>query len=67
MPSPEEHEDRAQDPAYVLVPGRFVVQVGGREVAVTPTQFRLLAVLAAEPGRTFSRAELVASLSRAGR
>jgi DNA-binding response OmpR family regulator len=30
-----------------------------REVAVTPTQFRLLALLLAEPGRPFSRAELV--------
>jgi DNA-binding response OmpR family regulator len=35
------------------------VRLGKREVAVTPTQFRLLALLMAEPGHTFSRAELV--------
>src|SRR6516164_4958145 len=43
----------------VLVPDRFAVQVGGREVVLTATQFRLLALLVAEPGRTFSRAELM--------
>jgi DNA-binding response OmpR family regulator len=32
---------------------------GGHEVALTPTQFRLLAVLLEQPGRAFSRVELV--------
>ena len=41
------------------VPERVAVQIGGREVVVTPTQYRILAVLLAEPGRTFGRAELV--------
>src|SRR5262245_39307076 len=42
-----------------LVPERCAVLVGGREVAGTKTQFRLLGVLLAEPGRAFSRAELL--------
>ena len=35
------------------------VTVGRREVALTPTEFRVLEVLASEPGRAFSRAELL--------
>ncbi len=46
-------------PEYHLLPDRSAVQVGPREVVVTPTQFRLLAVLMSVPGRTFTRAELV--------
>jgi DNA-binding response OmpR family regulator len=49
----------AGGPDYRLVHERCAVNVGGREVVLTPTQFRLLGVLLAEPGRTFSRAELV--------
>jgi len=45
---------------FWLVPERVAVQVAGREVVVTPTQYAILAVLLAEPGRTFSRADLVA-------
>ena len=33
---------------------------GGTEVDLTPTEFRLLSVLAASPGRVFSREELIA-------
>jgi DNA-binding response OmpR family regulator len=51
--------DAGGDEGFRLVPERFGVRVGGREVAVTATQFRILAVLVGEPGRTFSRAELV--------
>ena len=43
-------------------PGRPPVPAalaGGHEVALTPTQFRLLAVLLEQPGRAFTRAELV--------
>jgi DNA-binding response OmpR family regulator len=47
------------DADFRLVPERFAVHIGGREVVLTPTQFRLLGVLVAEPGRTFGRAELV--------
>ena len=45
--------------AVTLLPGRAAVRIGGEEILVTETQYRLLAVLVAEPGRTFSRAELV--------
>ena len=45
--------------ALVLLSGGTAIRVGGREVAVTRTQYRLLAALAAEPGRALSRAELV--------
>ena len=43
----------------ILVPERSAVQAGGREVALTPTQYRLVAVLVGEPNRVFTRAELV--------
>jgi two-component system phosphate regulon response regulator PhoB len=33
--------------------------VGRREVPLSPTEFRLLALLMGEPGRAFTRAELV--------
>ena len=46
-------------PDLALVPERSAVRAGGREVSLTPTQFRLLSVLLGEPGRAFSRAELV--------
>jgi DNA-binding response OmpR family regulator len=36
------------------------VRVGGRPVAVTRTEFRLLEALFSQPGRTFTRDELVA-------
>jgi DNA-binding response OmpR family regulator len=48
-----------ESPGLVLLPERFAVRVGSREVVLTATQFRLLALLVADPGRTFSRAELM--------
>jgi DNA-binding response OmpR family regulator len=42
-----------------LVPQRRAIRVGGWEAVVTPTQFRLLALLVESNGRTLSRAELV--------
>jgi two-component system, OmpR family, alkaline phosphatase synthesis response regulator PhoP len=38
---------------------RFSAWLGGREVALTPTEFEILAALAAQPGRVFSRAQLL--------
>lgn len=35
------------------------ISVAGREVALTPLEYRLLVVLAGAPGRAFSRAELI--------
>jgi DNA-binding response OmpR family regulator len=47
------------DPDFLLAPERLAVRVSGQEVILTSTQFRLLAVMMAEPGRTFSRTELL--------
>ena len=38
---------------------RMRVSVGGRPVELTPTEFQLLAALAREPGRVFTRAQLL--------
>ena len=39
--------------------GRHRVVAGGRAVALTPTEFELLAALAREPGRVFTRGQLL--------
>ncbi len=39
--------------------GRFRVVIGGTEIMLTPTEFELLALLASQPGRIFSRAQLL--------
>ena len=38
------------------------VQVGGRSVELTATEFELLATLARQPGRIFTRAQLLDAL-----
>jgi two-component system, OmpR family, alkaline phosphatase synthesis response regulator PhoP len=38
---------------------RMRVAVGGRPVELTPTEFQLLATLAREPGRVFTRGQLL--------
>lgn len=38
---------------------RMKASLGGREIELTPTEFQLLAVLAAQPGRIFTRAQLL--------
>ena len=38
---------------------RYKVTLPGREVTLTPTEFEILATLAAQPGRIFSRAQLL--------
>jgi DNA-binding response OmpR family regulator len=38
---------------------RCTVRRGGQEIRLTPTEFRLLSVLVREPGRVFSRSQLV--------
>jgi DNA-binding response OmpR family regulator len=40
-------------------PGRFEVRVGGRPIALTAKEFGILEVLAAEPGRVFTRAQII--------
>jgi two-component system, OmpR family, alkaline phosphatase synthesis response regulator PhoP len=39
--------------------GRMRATVGDREVELTPTEFQLLATLARQPGRVFTRAQLL--------
>jgi len=55
--SPSAEVIRAGDVA-LDVP-RMRVTVGGRPVDVTPTEFQLLAALARQPGRIFTRAQLL--------
>lgn len=42
-----------------------LVEVAGKPVDLTPSEFELLAVMIATPGRTYSRAELLESLGEA--
>ncbi|MFG2570063.1 response regulator transcription factor [Streptomyces sp. NPDC048567] len=48
--------------ALVVDPVRHVVAVEGRAVECTPGEFRVLAALAAEPDRVFSRQQLLGEL-----
>ena len=58
-------EEEYEGPSEVRFDGlvvdfvRHQVQVGGKPVALTPTEFKLLEVLVREPGRAFSRLELL--------
>jgi DNA-binding response OmpR family regulator len=45
----------------VLDPAELTVSVAGHTQPLTPTEFRLLAALAARPGKAIARAELVAT------
>ena len=63
--------DRREAEAPVLTVGglaidrvRHEVHVDGHGVELTPSEFRLLALLASEPGRAFTRRELVRELWR---
>jgi two-component system response regulator RegX3 len=63
--------DRSESEAAVLNVGglaidrvRHEVEVDGQSVELTPSEFRLLALLASEPGRAFTRRELVRELWR---
>jgi DNA-binding response OmpR family regulator len=40
---------------------RYKVLLPGREVTLTPTEFEILAALAAQPGRVFSRGQLLSA------
>jgi DNA-binding response OmpR family regulator len=42
--------------------GRYTARFQEREVALTPTEFELLATLASQPGRIFSRAQLLTAV-----
>lgn len=43
----------------VVDPGRFEVRVAGRPVGLTAKEFGILEVLAAEPGRVFTRGQII--------
>lgn len=45
--------------AVAVDPVRHVVEVGGDPVECTPVEFQLLEAMAAEPGRAFTRAQLL--------
>ncbi|MFM8320368.1 MAG: response regulator [Chloroflexota bacterium] len=64
--------ESAQAPAQVLRHGALevdlgghTVQLAGREVVLTPTEFGLLAALAGAPGRAYTRLQLLESVSGA--
>jgi two-component system response regulator BaeR len=52
----------AEPPPLHLDEDRFEARVHGRALALTPVEFRLLRKLAAQPGRVFSRAQLIDAL-----
>jgi two-component system alkaline phosphatase synthesis response regulator PhoP len=62
--------EAAATPTDVIRPGddveldvpRMEVRVQGRRVELTPTEFQLLAAMARQPGRVFSRAQLLDAL-----
>ena len=51
----------SDDAGLVLDPAAHAIVHGGRTVPLTPTEFRLLAALAARPGHVVRRAALVAA------
>ncbi|MEX0587104.1 MAG: response regulator transcription factor, partial [Pirellulales bacterium] len=53
-----DQRDRLAFGALEIDRKRFVATVAGRVLPLTPTEFRLLWILARDPGRVFSRAEL---------
>ena len=49
-------------PAVVLDEERFEARVRGQPLSLTPVEFRLLGKLASQPGRVFSREQLIGAL-----
>jgi DNA-binding response OmpR family regulator len=56
---PAASEDRIHLGAMTIDEARMQVSVGDRPVDLTPTEFQLLAALAAQPGRIFTRSQLL--------
>ena len=61
--------ETAHTPAVILETGdltldldRMLVTVAGRRVELTPTEFQLLSAMARQPGRVFTRAQLLDAL-----
>lgn len=54
------------DPGNGIDRDRRTLRIGGREVALTAMEYRLVEALVGAPGRVFSRSELIAMLDDAG-
>jgi DNA-binding response OmpR family regulator len=52
-------EQPEMSPGMRLDPGTHAVHVDGDEVALTPTEFRIVAAMAARPGEVIRRSEIV--------
>jgi two-component system alkaline phosphatase synthesis response regulator PhoP len=48
--------------ALTLDRARYSAAMGEREIQLTPTEFEILALLASQPGRIFSRAQLLTAV-----
>ncbi len=60
---PPEHTDPSLTAGDLLIdPSAMRVDRGGREIALTVTEFRLLYALMSRPGRVFSRDDLIAAM-----
>lgn len=56
----------AAPPGRGLDPDKRLMRLAGREAALTPSEYRLLEALTAQPGRAFTRDQLLALLDEAG-
>lgn len=54
-------------PGLTIDDDRFAASIDGRDLDLTPVEFRLLALLASQPGRVFSRDRLMDSIYVDGR
>ncbi|HQW76308.1 MAG: response regulator [Xanthomonadales bacterium] len=54
--------DAPLEPAVVLDEERFEARVHGHALSLTPVEFRLLGKLSSQPGRVFSREQLIGAL-----
>jgi two-component system phosphate regulon response regulator PhoB len=61
------HDQRIEFPGLVVDTVRHEVRVHGEPVAFTATEFRLLHCLAAQPGRVFTRDQLISRIIGEGR
>ena len=57
---------QASPPGRGLDPDRRLMRLGGREAPLTPSEYRLLEALTAQPGRAFTRDQLLGLLDEAG-
>ena len=53
-------------PSNGLDPDRRVLRIGSREVPLTPTEYRMLESMSAQPGRVFTRDQLLDLMDEAG-